>query len=120
MTDWKTRLREADPERRSIAPADDVARVRETVIAAASVAPSSGRPLWRRPLPVAAAVLLAIGAGAATARQVAENREAQAIAGSPSGAAGASVDAADAPAAEVERQQLQFSTPGGTRIIWVF
>ena len=120
MTDWKTRLREADPERRSVAPGDEVARVREIVIAAASVTSSSGRPLWRRPLAVAAALLLAIGAGAATARQVAGNREALPIAVSPEGAAGANVEAAEDPAADVERQQLQFSTPGGTRIIWVF
>jgi len=26
----------------------------------------------------------------------------------------------EAPAPEGERRQLQFSTPGGTRIIWVF
>src|SRR5688500_3027478 len=120
MTDWKTRLREADPERRSVAPADEVARVRETVIAAASVVLSSGRPVWRRPLAVAAALLLAVGAGAATARQVVVNREAVPGAGSTQDAAGANGDAVEGPAAEVERQQLQFSTPGGTRIIWVF
>jgi hypothetical protein len=120
MTDWKSRLRDADPERRSATPADDLARVREIVIAAASIVPRRARPLWSRPLAVAAVVLLTLGAGAATVRQVVVKRVALPVAGNPQSASDPAVDASADAAAEVERQQLQFSTPGGTRIIWVF
>jgi hypothetical protein len=118
MTDWRARLREADPARDQGIAADDVERVRRTVMAGVQqTAPAVG-PVWRRPLVVAAAVLITLAAGAETVRQRAVDRKAahasaQAQVDSATAAAGASGE-------KVEQQQLHFSTPGGTRIIWVF
>jgi hypothetical protein len=62
---------------------------------------------WPHPLAIAATVVLTMAAGVVAGRRLPPPREAPAI---------ARADAA-APAA---RRQLQFATPGGTRVIWVF
>ena len=63
--------------------------------------------VWPRALPVAAVVVLMIAAGAAAGRRL-------------NGPDPASVrQEAARPADDLqERRQVQFSTPGGTRIIW--
>jgi hypothetical protein len=109
-TDWRAVLRSAvdhgaDADAEPLAP-EDVLAMRRTVVAAVRDG-SSGR-LRRRYLAIAATVVLTIGAGVAVGRRF-ETRE----------------PAAAAPAeavrpARVEQLQLQFATPGGTRIIWVF
>jgi hypothetical protein len=105
MTDIRDRLREADPLLNEPAlSGDEVARMRRTILAAAPAPHDTSRLHWKKMLPLAAAVALIAGAGVDTARRTA--RQAPAIATAPPAVAAGS------------RTQLQFSTPGGTRIIW--
>ena len=114
MTDWRAQVRDAveDADRDSL-PADTVRAMRETVVAAAreehgDVAFFS----WRRPLAIAGTLLLLIAVGITAGRRMdvapSERPPVDAAAPSPIRPDGAA------------RRQLQFSTPGGTRIIWVF
>ena len=106
MKDLKTVLREGDP-----AAADEglsleqVQAMRRAMLNAARQ-PDVVRTPWQRPLGVAAMVALTVGAGVFTGQRLAQ----------------APRTSLDAPAAAPVdgRRQLQFSTPGGTRIIWVF
>jgi hypothetical protein len=106
-------LREADPMRQPIEDrglsVDEAQQMRRRIVAAvpASVAIS----VWRRPLAIAAVVALLIGLGG-----IAGDRAPRS---DPSGAAGSAVDRSPGGSRD-DRRQLQFSTPGGTRIIWVF
>ena len=116
MTHWKDRLLEADRELvREMSPGE-VQRLRRTIVAEAASAARSGR---RLSLPfvltagsltaAAAALVLSTitalpGAMAPAAGELAASRE----------------SAPDTPDTGNGRQQLQFATPGGTRIIWVF
>jgi hypothetical protein len=118
MNDWRTRLRDADAGRQHDTPADDVRKVRNAVLAAAHQAPPRTIPAWRRPLVIATAVLVIVGASAATVTQLTRGKsvstelpKATAVAGSGAG---------EEPNTPMDRQQLQFATPGGTRIVWVF
>jgi hypothetical protein len=105
--DWRARLRDGDPWDGDLAAAA-AAEVRQHVLRAVVGAPASLR-LWPRPLAVGATLAFVVAAGAAAGRQL-----------RPSAATELPrVATARAEAAE-ERRQLQFSTPGGTRIIWVF
>jgi hypothetical protein len=119
MTDWQTRLREADVSSRAAPDPADVRRVRETVLAAVRQAGPETRTEWRRPLALIAAMLIVV-VGGITASWQAGSRRAR-----PADTPSARQSAADSatveePGTDVERQQLQFATPGGTRIIWVF
>jgi hypothetical protein len=80
--------------------------MRATVVSAAR--DGGTRRMWRRPLAIAATVLLILGAGAAAGRR------------SDSRQPTASGPVEPPPPAVNEQLQLQFATPGGTRIIWVF
>jgi hypothetical protein len=118
MTDWRTRLRDADPAAGGEIPAADLERMRATVLAAARGAGATmPRVVVPRAFVLTAGVLLMTCAGMLTGLQSAKREMTAMPAPAVSGEAGA---AADAAALQVERQQLQFSTPGGTRIIWVF
>lgn len=107
MTTLKAQLSESDPAAASELSSGDVQELRRVVVAAAQ-RPGATRALWLQPLAVAALIALMIGAGVFGGRRVSE-REPQIV---PA--------AVEVPAPEGERRQLQFSTPGGTRIIWVF
>jgi hypothetical protein len=115
MSNWRTRLREADPLRDGSVPPADVDRVRHAVVAEAQQHRAAAAPVWRRPLVVAAAAVIMLAAAAETVRQRAVERKtnAGAVAVNQPEMAASADDA-------VEQQQLQFATPGGTRIIWVF
>ena len=101
MTHWKDRLLEADRELvREMSPGE-VQRLRRTIVAEAASAARSGR---RLSLPFVLTITALPGATAPPAGDVATAGEiAPETAQEGSG-----------------RQQLQFATPGGTRIIWVF
>ena len=104
--DWRSRLRAAlDDEAAAAGHAltdEDILAMRRAVVAAARDAAPGGR--WRRPLALAAAACLTIGVGAVVGRRFEAH-------GPPApGAVGGSAP----------QLQLQFATPGGTRIIWVF
>ena len=105
MTTLQARLREDDPAEAEL-PDADVQEMRRLVVAAAGPAAVSAWTL--PPVAVAALVALMVGGGLLAGRRAAE-RDALVVPIAP-----------ETPAAEGERRQLQFSTPGGTRIIWVF
>lgn len=107
MTTWQKLLRDADPAAEDRLTATDVERLRQTIVAAARE-PRPARIRWHQPLAMAALLLLMIASGIMVGR-----RGASEPARVP-GEAQPGVEAAG------ERRQLQFSTPGGTRIIWVF
>lgn len=106
MKELRTMLREGDPAAadRGLTP-DQVAAMRRAIKNAAS-RPDVVRTPWQQPLAVAAMVVLTVAAGVFAGQRLAERQPSSA--GYPR-------------TAPVEgRRQLQFSTPGGTRIIWVF
>ncbi len=97
--DWQTLLRQHDPADFGIDPRRAI-EIRHAAIEAARQSPSQTSPWpWRLAFAALAMVLLAAGAGddgrpAPTAKNVGV--------ADPGG----------------ERRQVQFATPGGTRIIW--
>ena len=111
LTELRRLLEAADPVRREPElPEDAAARIRAAMFAAAP----SERPVpvfHRSMLALAAALVLMVAAGILAVRRVPAPLPASVP---PSEATGA------APAADEsnERRQLQFATPGGTRIIW--
>jgi hypothetical protein len=107
MKDLHLILRDGDPAggpEQGLAPAQAAAMRRQ--ILNATVRPDVVRTPWQQPFAVAAMVALTIVAGVLAGMRF-----------SP-GAAPQSAPAAAEPADG--RRQFQFSTPGGTRIIWVF
>ena len=113
MTDLKTLLTDGDPVRKEgeLSPAD-ASRMRRLIVAAASE-PSMARTPWQRPFAIAAigALVAVVGAVAGHWRIVGPVPATPAT--EPQAAIGGS-SIADEP------RQLQFATPGGTRIIWIF
>jgi len=116
MTDLRIPLRDAlrdrDEERLSV---DDVDAMRRVVIA--SICSEEGRgphAAWLQPVAVAATVVAMVAAGVAISARLQEPVPATSASGSVH--AGGNPAGRGHPAA----RQLQFATPGGTRIIWVF
>jgi hypothetical protein len=114
-TDVVTRaLREGDPlSREAGLSAEDAAAMRRAIVAAVDRQPSRAAA-WPRPLMFAATLAATIVAGVLVRTRFPSPRPAAVrsqVATPPAGGAAAP---------DVERRQLQFSTPGGTRIIWVF
>ena len=116
MTELRRLLEAADPVRHEPElPDEAAARIRAAMLAAAA----SGRPapvFHRSMLALAAALVLMVAAGIlATRRLPAPSSvsvpQPEAIAAPATPASPASDDSS-------ERRQLQFATPGGTRIIW--
>lgn len=113
MTDWRIRLRDADRALDADVDPDAAQRLRRSVLAAsrASVPPAR---VWSRTFVATAAALTLVCAGLLAALQGGDLRGAP-----PADATKATLlPAQDEP--PPERQQLHFSTPGGTRVIWVF
>jgi hypothetical protein len=113
MRDLTRLLRDADPvrEEEGLAPAD--LQTMRRVVLAAVVEPAPPVLFWHQPLKVAFALVLTIVVGIVGGRLMVD-REA--------GSSG-TVSAANAGSSGSiggDRLQLQFSTPGGTRIIWIF
>ena len=105
---WQEQLRDADPAADGGLPAGDVESIRRAVVAAAGE-PGIVRTAWPRPIALAAIVILMIASGVAGGRRL------------PPSARPASIAPAAGEASALNaRRQLQFATPGGTRIIWVF
>jgi hypothetical protein len=108
MTDWISLLRESDRAHEARAAPADFARMRQAAVAEARRSGRRAPHGWPRPFVVTAAGLLVVSTGMLTVL-----RPHSKIASTP--------PAADAGAGQTsERTQLQFSTPGGTRLIWVF
>lgn len=107
MKDLGTLLRDGDPavEDPGLTPVE-VAAIRRRTLAAVTPEPVFGA-VWQRPLAVAVMIALTLAGGILAGRHMRLAESAAAI--------------ADPVAAfEGERRQLQFATPGGTRIIWIF
>ena len=106
MKDIRSLLTEADPLRREPGLSDaDASRIRAVVVGSARAAGAS-HVLWPQAFAVAAVVVLMVIAGLVAGRRL------------PIGEPGSLADQSIAPAAAGERRQVQFATPGGTRIIW--
>jgi len=106
MTDWRTALRETDPGAHAQLTNEDAQAMRRAVLSA--VPPQAPRSrAWLQPLLLAATVALMIATGAAAGHRASL------------GSTGGSIEAAAASDVP-ETRQLQFATPGGTRIIWTF
>lgn len=114
MTDLRTLLRDAlgdeDDERLGI---DEAAAMRRVVVAAARDDGREPARMWLPPLAVAATVIVMVAIGVTLGQRF----DARPIATGPSDGA----DTDDPVKTTPDRaRQLQFSTPGGTRIIWIF
>ena len=116
MSHWKDRLLEADRALTSELSPEETQRLRRTVVAEAASAARSRRR-WSLPF-----VLTAGSLTAASAALVLSTLTALPGATAPPAGdlAAAGEIAPSAPDGGSGRQQLQFATPGGTRIIWVF
>ena len=109
MTDLRTMLRDAmgGDERLGL---DEAAAMRRVVVAAARDGGREPARMWLPPLAVAATVVVMVAIGVALGQRFG----ARPI---PAGAADPDLPVKTTP---VRARQLQFSTPGGTRIIWIF
>jgi hypothetical protein len=117
MNDWQSRLREADPGSDAVMSPADVQRIRRAVTSAASEARQRVSIMWPRAFVVTATVLLMICASMLTVLQRTTRQMLESL---PPETAVASDTPEVTEGEDVERQQLHFRTPGGTRIIWVF
>src|ERR1700752_4548225 len=110
MTDLTTLLEEGDPVRTDgeLSP-DDAERMRRRIVAAA-LEPAPGWAPWRRPLVVWARAVCWVAAGPIRTHRTLERTVVPVDPVATFGGGGADAD----------RRQLQFATPGGTRIIWIF
>jgi hypothetical protein len=107
MSNWKDMLRAHDPAAGATLPADDAAAMRRRVVGAVPAAKTSPA-WWPQPLAFAAMVVLMIVAGVVAGRRLPVVEQRAEVEDVPR-----AIDAG-------ERRQLQFATPGGTRIIWIF
>ena len=110
MKTLRTLLREGDPiDREPALPVEEVERMRRAVLAAQP----SFRPWpWSRGVAFAAALSVIVGAGVWAQYGAARH---------PSLAPpGDAINGVRPASGSDERRQLQFVTPGGTRVIWVF
>src|ERR1700752_4817770 len=110
MTDLTTLLEEGDPVRTDgeLSPANAERMRRRTVAPAREPAPR-WTP-WRRPLVVCAIALLLVVVGTMRSHRTLERSVVPVDPVATFGGGGGDAD----------RRQLQFATPGGTRIIWIF
>jgi hypothetical protein len=118
MADWRTVLREVDArsEEDRLSPEETEAMRRVVLATSSTTAPEPKGWSWMPPMFVAATVVAMIAVGI-----VAVRRFDHSVPPEPPSTAQADVSpgisAADV---VVPNRQLQFLTPGGTRIIWVF
>lgn len=104
-------LQDADPvHEEGQLGSDDAQRIRRTVLAALPEQSPTRTP-WHRPFALAAVALLFLALGTMAGHRVLTRRVPV-----PPAADLAVVDGQGGG----ERRQLQFSTPGGTRVIWIF
>ena len=108
MTTLKARLSEGDPGADAGLSAGDAQEMRRLIVSAAAK-PAPAPSWWGHSLAVAALLALMVGAGLFVGRRVADRDDRILPIALEEPAPGGG-----------ERRQLQFSTPGGTRIIWVF
>jgi hypothetical protein len=104
-------LSDADPVREDRGLSEiDAERMRRVVVSAALESAPAPTP-WLRPFAIAGVGALLVVFGTLAGHRAAERPAAPATDDPLATLGGSTAD---------ERRQLQFSTPGGTRIIWVF
>jgi hypothetical protein len=113
MTDLNTLLKNGDPVRDDGGLSSVDAQRMRRVVVAATLEPSRARTPWLRPFAITAVgallvVVATIAGDRATVKQVLIPAPIDPSTTLGEGSGGG------------ERRQLQFSTPGGTRIIWIF
>jgi len=108
MTTLEARLSDGDPGAEAGLSAAEAQEMRRVIVSAAA-APAAAPPWWGHSLAVAALIAVMVGAGLFAGRRAAD-RDRLVV----------PLALEDPAPAGGERRQLQFSTPGGTRIIWVF
>ncbi len=122
MTDWRSAMRDAaHREEQDCLAGDQAEAMRRVVLAAVADETAGGAPvLWmRRPVFVAAMIVAIVSIGLGTGIHLdLSNRSEMSMSGQASDPA--QLHPADAARAATPNRQLQFLTPGGTRIIWVF
>ena len=113
LADVKKLLKDGDPLREAsgLAPVD-VERMRRVIVSAALESAPARTP-WMRPFAIAAVGALLVVVGTMTGHRVIVGPVPAAVTPEPLAAIGGGVG-------DGERRQLQFATPGGTRIIWIF
>jgi hypothetical protein len=110
MTDWRTRLREAFGNT-TVEDADDDKLSRDAalamrgVVVAAVTADGEAPFSWRNPLAVGAALALMVASGMVAGLRMPVSVDEPGVTIPHTQDAG-------------ERRQVQFATPGGTRIVW--
>ncbi len=114
MKDLSDLLKAGDPLLGSGSTADSLSpeeaqKIRRRMIEAIP-APIHRTSIWRSPFVLAAAVALVVAVSGIAGHRAAAPTELVPIA--PAAEAGSS--------GPLEKRQLQFATPGGTRIIWIF
>ena len=110
MTDLRTQLRDALGEGEcERLPADEAAAMRRLIVASVSARSERSLP-WLQPFAVAATLVAMIALGIAVGHRF-DDRAGDGAARPDEIPAGGEPDGA---------RQLHFSTPGGTRIIWIF
>lgn len=118
MTDWRTQLRDGlrdDEEDRLTV--EDVDTMRRAVLGSLRSGDGRSAPLpWLQPLAVAATIVAMLGVGISIGQRF-DGRTLSTATESDVRGGG---DGASAPRPDERARQLQFSTPGGTRIIWIF
>jgi hypothetical protein len=118
MTDWRTVVREVNAhDEEDRLSAHETEEMRRVVLAAASTAtPEPAGWSWMRPMVVAATVIAMIAVGVAAGLRFNLSITSE----TPIAQPGESNPSTQVPVATTPNRQLQFLTPGGTRIIWVF
>jgi hypothetical protein len=111
MTDLNKLLNDADPVRddRGLSRVD-AERMRRVILSAALESAPERTP-WLRPFAVAAVGVVLVVVGTLAGHRIADRPSPAATPDPVTTLGGSSGD---------DRRQLQFATPGGTRIIWIF
>ena len=108
MNNWQQLLRDSDPAADAAMSEEDAQAIRRVVVVTAVHGSTAAVRWWPRRVALAAMVVVVVVSGAIAGRRLA-----------PPQTAITPVPSATASAPE-EPRQLQFATPGGTRIIWTF
>jgi hypothetical protein len=115
MSSWKDRLREADEALARELSTEESQRLKRTVLAAV---PAGARARgWSLPFALTAGSLAATSAALVLTALLTSSGSQATVADER---AAAIDEPADGQQTDGARRQLQFATPGGTRIIWVF
>jgi hypothetical protein len=123
MTDWRTAMRDTArrDEQDELSPGEADAMRRLVVAAAGQRAETPAASPWLRPMFVVATVAALIAVGTVTAIKTdLSGRSSSALTDTTLPTSTSARNSSAESTVDASSRQLQFSTPGGTRIIWVF